>query len=70
MPKKIHDILAIQPPKDKRKLRRFIGMINFYRDMWIHRSEIMAPLTELTSKTVKWQWTERQEKAVQAIKRC
>ena len=48
----------------------FIGMINFYRDMWIHRSEIMAPLTELTSKTVKWQWTERQEKAVQAIKRC
>ncbi len=70
MPKKVQAILAIQPPKDKRKLRRFIGMINFYRDMWIHRSEIMAPLTELTSKTVKWQWTERQEKAVQAIKRC
>jgi len=35
MPKKVQAILAIQPPKDKRQLRRFIGMINFYRDMWI-----------------------------------
>jgi len=28
MPKKAQAILAIQPPKDKRQLRRFIGMIN------------------------------------------
>ncbi len=69
MPKKVQAILAIQPPKDKRQLRRFIGMINFYRDMWIQRSEILAPLTELTSKTAKWSWTERQEKAFQTIKK-
>jgi len=58
MPKKVQAILAIQPPKDIRQLRRFIGMIKFYRDMWIRRSEILAPLTELTSKTVKSSWTE------------
>jgi len=44
-------------------------MINFYRDMWIQRSEILAPLTKLTSKTAKWSWTERQEKAFQTIKK-
>ncbi len=69
MPKKVKAILALQPPKDKRQLRRFIGMINFYRDMWIHWSEILAHLTELTSKTTKWQWTKRQEKAFQTIKK-
>jgi len=59
--KKVQAILAMQPPKDKRHLRRFIGMKNFYRDLWICRSEILDPLTELTSKTTKWQWTDRQE---------
>ena len=25
--------------------------------MWIHCSDIIAPLTSLTSKNVKWAWT-------------
>jgi len=61
MPKKVQAILAIQPPKDKRQLRRCIGMINLFRDIWIRRSEILALLTDLTSKTAKCQWTERQK---------
>jgi len=69
MPMKVQAILAIKPPKDERQLRRFIGMVNFCRDMWIQRSELLAPLTEFTSKTAKWQWTERQEKAFQTIKK-
>ena len=39
-------------------LCRFIGMVNYYRDMWICRSETLAPLTALTSKDAKWDWTE------------
>jgi len=42
-------------------------MINFYRDMWIRRSAILTPLTELTSKDAKWKWTKQQEKAFQMI---
>ena len=42
-------------------------MINFYRDMWIRRSAILTPLTELTSKNAKWKWTKQQEKAFQMI---
>jgi len=51
--KKVQAILALQPPKDRSQLRWFIGMINFCRDMWIRRSEILTPLTELTSKNAK-----------------
>jgi hypothetical protein len=34
IPKKVQGIQAIQPPKRRKQLRRFIGMVNFYRDMW------------------------------------
>ncbi len=44
-------------------------MVNYYRDMWIRRSEILAPLTALTSKTVPWQWTTQHEQSFQLIKK-
>ena len=48
--KKVKAILNIDIPKNKKELRRFIGMINYYRDMYQRRSEILAPLAALTSK--------------------
>jgi len=44
-------------------------MVNYYCDMWFHRSEILAPLTALTSKTVPWLWTPIHEKAFQLTKK-
>ncbi len=43
--KKIDAILKMQPPKSLRELRGFVGMVNYYRDMWPHWSDILAPLT-------------------------
>ena len=34
MPKKVETIQALEVPKTRKQLRQFIGMINFYRDMW------------------------------------
>ena len=47
--KKVDAILNIEKPTTRRQLRRFIGMVNYYRDMWPQRSELLAPLTSLTS---------------------
>ena len=44
-------------------------MINFYRDMWQKRSELLAPLTALTSKNVKCDWKDKHQKYFDAIKR-
>ena len=43
-------------------------MINFYCDMWQKRSDILAPLTDLTSKKFKYDWKDKQPKCFDAIK--
>ena len=71
IPKKVQDIKALAVPKNRKKLRQFIGMINFYRDMWQKRSELLAPLTALsalTAKNVKYDRKDNKQKCFDAIK--
>ena len=70
LPKKIAAIQNLAPPTTVvRELRRFIGLINYYRVMWIRRSEVLTPLTTLVSKSAKWQWTDVEGKAFDTMKR-
>ena len=47
--KKVEAISNIATPKTCKQLRSFIGMVNYYRDMWPKRSHLLAPLSALTS---------------------
>ena len=67
--KKVEAINNIAPPTTRKQVRTFIGMVNYYRDMWIRRSETLAPLTALTSKNVPFKWTEVEQKAFDTMKR-
>lgn len=69
MLKKVEAINNIAALTTKRQLRRFIGMVNYYRDMWVLRSETLAPLTSLTSKEVKWLQTEVCQQSFYKIKK-
>ena len=69
LPKKVQAISNMKPPKSTKEVRSFVGMINYYRDMWIRRSEILAPLTKLCSKSTKFSWGEEQQKAFEQIKK-
>ena len=44
-------------------------MVNYYRDMWIRRSNVLAPLTQLCSNKAKFQWEEVHENAFQTMKK-
>ena len=54
MAKKGEAILKIKTPTNWRELRRFIGMFNYYRDIWLQLSHILTPLVTLTATTVRW----------------
>ena len=53
MKDKVAAIMNITEPKTRKQLRSFIGVVNYYRDMWIRRSHILAPLASLTSTKTK-----------------
>jgi hypothetical protein len=52
-PKKVQEILALNPPNNVKELRHFLGMVQYYRDMWARRSEMLAPLTDLVGECGK-----------------
>ena len=68
-PKKVEAIQRLQPPKTKRQLRHFLGMVNYYRDMWRRRSHLLAPLTAMCSAKAKFIWGKDQQKAFEDIKK-
>jgi hypothetical protein len=64
----------MQPPKSLKLSQGFIGMVNYYRDMWPHRLHILAPLTAKTGAPSKhekyppFQWTPEMQKAFDQMK--
>jgi hypothetical protein len=60
---KIQGILNMAPPKNQKEVRRFVGLVNFYRDLYPRRAEILAPLTTLFGKNTKFQWTQAHQEA-------
>jgi hypothetical protein len=68
-PKKVEAIQKLKAPTNVRQLRHFLGMVNYYRDMWQRRSHILAPLNKLTGKGVPYTWGPEQDQAFKEIKR-
>lgn len=63
-------ILSFPTPKTVKKLKRFLGVCNFYRNLIQNYAEITAVLSDLTQKGVKFQWEEKHEQAFQKLQDC
>ncbi len=48
--KKVRAILTINLPNNVKELRHFLGMVQYYCDMWVKRSEMLAPLSGLVGE--------------------
>ena len=47
VPKKVQPILDLSPPSNIKELRRVLGVIKNYRDLWEKHSHLLTPLTDL-----------------------
>ena len=65
---KIEAINSFSRPQCRRALQRFLGMIGYYRRFIKDYSTVLAPLTDLLKKDVKWNWSEKCEHAFKAVK--
>ncbi len=71
----------IEPPKGVKQLRHFLGMVQYYHDLWARWSNMLAPFTSLVgecgqtkvskakgTRKVPWHWDEVNQKAFNHVK--
>ena len=74
-------ILALSPPTKVKELSTFLGTLQYYRDMWKSRSEMLAPSTDLVgkcdqmkvtkekgAKKAPWHWDDIHQRAFDQVK--
>ena len=69
MPKKVEAIINVARPINTKQVRSFVGLVNYYKDMWPRRAHILKPLTDLCSPKTPFIWSETHEEAFQNMKR-
>ncbi len=71
----------LNPPNNFKELRQFLGMVQYYKDTWAKRSEMLAPLTDLVgecgetkdtkrngTKKKPWRWDSIHQQAFDNVK--
>ena len=70
--KTIGAVINLERPKDKKQVRQFLGMVQYYRELWPKHIEILVPLTELTkcrpTKNIPIEWNSAWTELFQKIK--
>ncbi|MGH7954719.1 MAG: Ty3/Gypsy family RNase HI domain-containing protein, partial [Gloeomargaritales cyanobacterium] len=65
---KVKSILQLDIPQDKKEVRHFVGLVNYYKNMWPKRAHVLSPLTALTSNKTTFNWKEEHTKAFNEMK--
>lgn len=65
---KINSILSLPPPSNKKALRRFLGMIGFYRRFIENFAQLALPLTNLLKGKFKFKWGEECQEAFLSLR--
>ncbi|GJS46060.1 putative reverse transcriptase domain-containing protein [Tanacetum coccineum] len=67
-PSKIEAVKSWKAPMTPSEVRSFLGLNRYYRRFIENFSKIAKPLTSLTKKNQKYEWSEKQEEAFQTLK--
>ena len=68
-PEKVEAVMSWKRPKSVFEIRSFLGLAGHYRRFIKDFSGLVAPMTRLTRKEVKFDWDDRCEEAFQELKR-
>ena len=67
-PDKVKAIAELETPVNVKNVRAFLGMCSYYRKYIRDMGTIAKPLTELTKKNQKFEWTEKCQEAFETLK--
>ena len=67
-PEKVKAITEWQRPTTVSEIRSFLGLAGYYRLFVEGFSRLAAPMTRLTQKNVKFEWSDKCERSFQKLK--
>ena len=67
-PEKVRAIQTLGPPTNVRGVRSMIGLVGYYRNFIPQFSAIARPLTHLTKKNVRFEWTDECQQSFEYLK--
>ena len=68
-PEEVEAVMSWERPKVVFETRSFLGLTRFYRIFIENFSRLVAPMTRLIRKEVKFEWDDRWEEAFRELKR-
>ena len=60
--------MGFPTPKNVKKLRGFLGLVNFYLKFSSKHAEETVPLLNLIEKEIPWKWDENMQKSFNRVK--
>lgn len=67
-PEKVSAILDFPPPKSVTQVKSFIGVCSWYRRFIRNFASIVSPMTQLTKKGQRFEWSEECQRAFASLK--
>ena len=67
-PEKVRAVEAMQPPRNVKELRTFLGFIQYLGKFLPNLAAESAPLRQLLEKEVVWHWNKEQQQSFKTLK--
>ena len=67
---KVEAILKLEPPKNTKELKSFLGEIQYLAKFLLKRSERIDRLRKLLKKSETWKWGTEQKRTSKKQNRC
>ena len=68
LPNKLDCIRNMPAPKDAKEIKQFLGLMGYYRKFVPRFADISRPLTTLTKKDTKFEWTPACQRSFNLLK--
>jgi len=66
---KVKGVLEWPTPKYVKDVQKFLELVNYYRQFIQGFVSIARPLHDMVKKDRKWEWTDKQERAFEELKK-
>ena len=68
VPEKLESMQEMSVPTTQKEVRQFLGLVGYYRKFIPRFSDIARPLTNLTKKDIKFEWTDQCQQTFEMLK--